>query len=391
MERPALLELTSTRFFAAFAVLFGHFNEFLHLPGSIPQWFAGGHYVSFFFTLSGFILTYRYWDTFAQGVHRPGFRGYFVARIARIYPSYVLALLLLTAVFITLNALRPGSVTYPGNTVTSWFVNLFALQTFARSYDTQQYWNAPAWSISTEFCFYAMFPFIVAGIARHCRGRAGLIWVAVAATLLGVVAQATTLILVYVYGWDRTFWLDLVASRNIGWRLQQFMMGVVVARLLFGGHLPALGRPAVRNAVLIAGLAVMSAMNVAPWPGGDVAPVVMRQFRLEIGYMFPFAAIIVALAAGRTFLTAFLQTRVMVLLGHGSYGLYIFHWIPWVLVAHAVNRGWRPDPWTITTVILLTILFSVACYIVYETPSRQYLRRTFGQSRQENPTLARGA
>lgn len=391
MQKPTLLELTSTRFFAAFAVLMGHFNEFLHIPASIMQWFSGGHYVSYFFALSGFILTYRYWDTFAEGVSLRGFHGYFVARIARIYPSYVLALVLITGVFVAMNRMHPGAVTFPGNTVTSWLVNLLALQTFARSYDTQQYWNAPAWSISTEFCFYAMFPFILAWIARRCRGRSCLLWLAVAATVAGIAAQTATLVLVYVYGWDRTFWVDIVASRNIFWRLQQFMIGVVAARLLYGGHLPSLERPAVRNAVLAAGIAAFSAMNAAPWPDGDVAPVIMRQFRLEIFYMFPFAAVIVALAAGPTFASRFLQHRGMVLLGDASYGIYIFHWIPWMALAFAVNRGWRPTPMAVTTVILLTIVFAVACYIWYERPARWFLRRRFGPRQDEPSVVSRAA
>lgn len=378
MQKPALLELTSTRFFAAFAVLLGHFNQYLGLPGWIAQWISGGHYVGYFFALSGFILSYRYWEEFERGVAVRQAHGYYVARIARIYPSYVLALLLLTIMYVAMSAARPGSVTYPANAVTSWLANLFAIQTFARSYATQQYWNAPAWSISTEFCFYALFPFLVAWMARHCRTRASLLWVLAAVMAFAVAAQAANLILVYVHGWDRTFWVDIVASRNIIWRLQQFVIGVVAARLLYGGHWPALGSEAIRNRLLIGCLVAIALANALPSPRSDVAAVVMRQLIEEIVFAFPFAGVIVALAAGRTVLSGFLQRPLMVLLGEASYGIYIFHWIPWVALAFSVNQGWVPRASVVTGVILLTILFSIGCYIWYERPVRQLLRRRFG-------------
>ena len=378
-QRIHLAELTSTRFLAAFAVLLGHFKELLSLPPFVADLVGGGHNVSFFFALSGFILCYRYWDTFAEGVTAPGLRLYFVSRVGRIYPSYALALVLLTGLYLIANALRPGTVTYPPNPVTSWLVNLLALQTYAPSIATQQYWNAPGWSISTELSFYVIFPVVLAWIARHCNGRASLLWLLGLTTALGILAQGATLILVYRYGWSREFWLDIVASRNIFWRMQQFMIGVVAARLLYGGYLAALSRPAVRNAVLLGGLAVTAAMNLAPWPEGNVAPVIMRQFRLEVAYMFPFAAIIVALAAGNTFLSGFLQRPFLVLLGNASFAVYIFHWIPWIMLMHAKHRGWDPHPLLVTVVILLTILFSIASYLWYEKPARMYFRRKFAQ------------
>jgi peptidoglycan/LPS O-acetylase OafA/YrhL len=355
--------------------MLGHFKDMLHLPDIVAAVVGGGHNVALFFALSGFILTYRYWDAFAGGVHAAPLRSFYVARVARIYPSYVLALLVLTGLYVLENRLWPGTIVYPANTFTSWLANLFALQTFARTVATQQYWNAPAWSISTEFCFYFVFPFLVAWVVRRCRSRASLLGLLLATTLFAIAMQAWALYMVYGQGWSREIWVDLVATRNIFWRIQQFMVGVVGARLLYGGHLAALSRPEVRNRVLALSLAVVLAVNLAPWPEDERAAVIMRQYRLEVFYMFPVTGIIVALAAGRTFLSGFLERPLMVLLGHASYGLYIFHWIPWVALTHASQRGWAVQPFGVTVVILLTILASIACYISYERPVRQWIRR----------------
>jgi peptidoglycan/LPS O-acetylase OafA/YrhL len=373
-----LLELTSTRFFAAMAVLLGHFGDFLKLP-SWFSWMVGGFGVSFFFVLSGFILCYRYWDDFAPGVQPRAYRRYFVARVARVYPSYAMALVLITLLYMAMNALHPGAITYPGNTVTSWFVNLFALQTFALSYPTQQNWNGPGWSISTEFGFYVACPLILAALARYGTSRRALLGWLAATVAFGAFMQALALVLVFKYGWSREFWLDLVASRNIFWRIPEFLVGVVVARFHYGGHLGWLARPSARNGLLVASLAGVAALNLAPWPAEHTAHLVMRQFRLDVAYMIPFAGIILALAAGPTFVSPLLRRPSWVFLGDISYGIYIYHWIPWTVVAHGLAAGlWFP-PWIVTIIVALTILFSAASYLWYERPARLFIRRKFAQ------------
>ncbi len=339
-SKGQLLELTSTRFFAALAVLLGHFDPFLGLPTWLSRWIAGGYGVSFFFVLSGFILCYRYWDDFAPGVGPSGYRRYFVARIARVYPSYAMALVLITVLYFLMNAVHPGTIGLPPNAVSSWLANLFALQTFAPTYATQQWWNGPGWSISTEFGFYLACPLILALIARHFRTRGGLAALLGLTVAFGVAAQALALVLVFRYGWSREFWLDLVASRNIFWRLPEFLTGVVAARLLYGGHLGWLGNVSARNVLLVAGLVLVSALNVAPWPTDGTAILVMRQFRLDVAYMLPFAAIVLALAAGPTWASPLLKRAFPVFLGDISYAVYIYHWTPWTVVAHAKAAGW---------------------------------------------------
>jgi peptidoglycan/LPS O-acetylase OafA/YrhL len=376
--KAQLHELTSTRFFAAMAVLLGHFAPFLHIPPWLA-WIVGGFGVSFFFVLSGFILCYRYWDDFAQGVDWPTYRRYFVARVARVYPSYVLALVLITLLYLVMRAIHPPSIVFPGNVVSSWLMNLFALQTFAPSYVTQQMWNGPAWSISTEFGFYVTCPFILYALARRGTSLAALVAILAAVVAYAVAIQCVALHLVFQRGWDQQYWLDAIASRNIVWRIPEFLAGVVAARFLYGGHLGWLQRPGARNALLAGGLLVVAALNLAPWPQDPVRFMVMRQLRLDVGYMVPFVGIILALAAGPTFLSPLLRRPSWVFLGDISYGIYIYHWIPWMAVSHALAAGLYMPPWLVTIIVLLTILFSAASYLWYERPARLLIRRRFAQ------------
>src|SRR5436853_2943009 len=96
LARPELQSLTSLRFFAAFAVLVLHYRDrFGPLPDWVMKGVIGGQYgVTFFFVLSGFILTYRYADWFEGGVTESRYWLFQRFRFARIYPVYVVGLLL---------------------------------------------------------------------------------------------------------------------------------------------------------------------------------------------------------------------------------------------------------------------------------------------------------
>jgi len=373
-EKTQLHELTSTRFFAAMAVFLGHFSGFLQWPDELG-WMIGGFGVSFFFVLSGFILCYRYWDDFAEGVAGAGYRRYFGARIARIYPAYVLALVLMTLLYFAMNLVRPGTIGFPPDPVLSWVTNLLALQTFAPTYLTQQMWNGPSWSISTEFGFYVACPFILAAIARRRMGWKGLAALFVAVIGFAIAMQSLALYLVFKHGWDRDFWLDIVASRNIFWRIPEFLAGVIAARLMYGGHLRALADSTHRNGLLFASLAVVVLLNSAPWPTEPMQFLVMRQYRIDIAYMIPFVGIVAALASGPTLLSPLLRWPALVFLGDASYGIYIYHWIPWTIVSHAKAAGLSVPPILVTGVVVATIMFSAACFVTIERPARVYLRQ----------------
>ncbi|MDD2919832.1 acyltransferase [Rhodoferax sp.] len=378
LNKPQLTELTSARFIAAMAVLLGHFADLLALPPLLSQFISGGIGVSFFFVLSGFILCYSYWDTFSGGLGAATFRRYCVARIARIYPLYVLALLLITGLYLALAAWRAELVTFPADPLVSWLANLLAVQTFAPTLATQQFWNAPGWSISTEFAFYLLLPLVLAGIARYIRDGTGLVLLLLLAITFGALAQALMLILALGFGWDQAYWVDTLASRHIVWRLPEFLTGVIAARLLFGHHLGWLNRSRNRNALLLASLATVWLLNLLPWPADPRAFVFMRQFRLDIGYMLPFAGVIVALAAGPSCLSALLRRPVCVLLGNASYALYIFHWIPWTALTALKSVGMAPHPLAVVAVIMVTILASIGAYLWFENPARNDLRQRFG-------------
>lgn len=91
---PARLPaLTGLRFFAAFGVLIFHYGnpQRWYLPLRVATG-RGEMGVVLFFLLSGFVLGYTYFPAARAGTFQR--RGFWVARLARIYPVYLAAFLL---------------------------------------------------------------------------------------------------------------------------------------------------------------------------------------------------------------------------------------------------------------------------------------------------------
>src|SRR5215831_11263584 len=93
-QRPATAKieaLTSIRFFAAISVVFFHVGYM-----ALAEWNAplatvtsyGYAAVGLFYTLSGFVLAHTYLG------RQTDLRAFYVARFARVYPLYLVALIL---------------------------------------------------------------------------------------------------------------------------------------------------------------------------------------------------------------------------------------------------------------------------------------------------------
>src|SRR5262245_64525516 len=103
LARPNLPALTSLRFFAAFVVVAFHYNpdRFVNMPEFFRSWLETGYEaVTFFFVLSGFIMSYMYSDFGSEQPRKINLRSFFVARFARLAPAFYLALLIALPFFI---------------------------------------------------------------------------------------------------------------------------------------------------------------------------------------------------------------------------------------------------------------------------------------------------
>jgi len=140
-------QLTFTRFLAAIAVVIYHFggDAYPFNIGAINFYVSRANFgVSYFFLLSGFVMILAYgrdnWISFGTYIRK---------RFARIYPVYLLAIMLFLAYEVTYGQeIDPKGL----------WLNLLLLQSWVPGWVLSI--NSPGWSLSVEFFFYLLFPLL---------------------------------------------------------------------------------------------------------------------------------------------------------------------------------------------------------------------------------------
>jgi len=174
-------ELDGLRFFAiAGVVLLHHMGQILAKHGlsyeSACRSFTGVDYfliricrqgqfgVPLFFAISGFILSLPFARWRLSGESRPGLTRYFIRRLSRLEPPYILSMLIhypIVAFLFTHGLLKLGG------TWTSMLGNLAASLCYVHNsiFQTSSLLNGVAWSLEVEVQFYVLAPLLCAAFA----------------------------------------------------------------------------------------------------------------------------------------------------------------------------------------------------------------------------------
>lgn len=142
--------LTGFRTIAAWMIFVFHFFPFKDesLP-QISKVLADGFHigVDMFFVLSGFLITYRYYEKI-----NIDFRQYMLNRFARIYPMFFI---ITTLVYINTLFIRQD---IPSNLITELFLNYSLTKTIFFDYHLTGV--KQAWTLTLEEMFYVVAPFL---------------------------------------------------------------------------------------------------------------------------------------------------------------------------------------------------------------------------------------
>jgi peptidoglycan/LPS O-acetylase OafA/YrhL len=361
-SRPNLPVLTTLRFFAAAEVVAFHVAQ--TRPGwSRPVDFlsglvSGGYAaVVFFFVLSGFILAYVHTGESDRSACNVKAARFWRLRFARIAPAYYLGLVLALPILTYVVAQSQAS---SWSTAFGMASVLLFVQAWWPGYTT--FWNFPAWSLSVESLFYALFPSLTRSLAR-CPAVAVLVG-SYALIVLTNAYRGELLSRVGLIGpTPESDWLVLSSFPIVF--LPLFIFGMALARLhLFGRVLS----PGLYAAMLAIGVALVVLIFGGAWmlPGWTRSdPMLALVF-----------ALIVSGGAGAAGALPWLTRPTFILLGEASYSMYILH-IPlrvcWDNLAAAVP-GLGAMPWlNFPLYFAFVVLVSVVVFRVVETPLRQWI------------------
>lgn len=410
LTRARLDALTGLRYLAALSVLFAH------MAGNFP-WAGGRPYLAtlsglgmpLFFVLSGFLMAYNYSAGF-RADYRRTLWGYYVARVARIYPVYLLTIVLFASFvqnFWHDLVHRPHDtlkcLAYDLTLTQSWVhVPVFADYMHPRTV-TQAYVGV-AWSVSTEAFFYLVFPLVALPVARVVRGLPSL--VLAGGAIYGLYLAAN----VYLV---RTFPAEVLGGPGFNYgearwalylspygRFGEFLIGACVGQyfLASAGRKPA---PWWAGATLLTAatltllwlnfrmyLPTVAHGQEAPGWQGWVAKVLSASkphpvwLKMAAGNVLfgPLCALIIyQLAALPSAAGRFLGCRPMVLLGESSYCMYLLH--PLVQSFYwqrAAGEGPLTDWYVVAynNLCLIAVLhfLCLGIYRYVEVPSRAAIR-----------------
>ncbi|MDQ0034568.1 peptidoglycan/LPS O-acetylase OafA/YrhL [Variovorax boronicumulans] len=365
MSRPPTIEnlkaLTSLRFFAAMMIVVLHGSNSLDWPWlrGAPLSLAQG--VSFFFVLSGFILTHVYGD------RPPGsILAFMRARVARLWPVHVVGIVLLVV------SVAPDSITFDGPGIFSkWVVLGFNAILVHSAFPFLAYtfsWNSVSWSISTEMFFYLAFPFLLVNIERtwHWKLLGAALLAAALIVVLRIAAvpiessdfnRMTAGYATYPSPLMRGFEFVLGMSTNVLWRKYLSRQ----SRSLWWWTAVEAIALAVCAWWMLAGFHAVQRQFPNPW---------FNLFFQPAGSCWAFALAIGCLASGRGLVGRLLSVRPLVFLGEISFSIYMLHLI--LIKAFVTTFAWPGVP----EFVYFGALFVLAttAYLLVEKPAQRLLR-----------------
>jgi peptidoglycan/LPS O-acetylase OafA/YrhL len=393
--RVPIPALTGLRFVAAFCVVLSH-----AIPKIVP--FASPPKVvvllstlsaagmSLFFVLSGFVIYYNYSET----ISRPtGLYNFLVARFARLYPLYFVGVSydLFTGVSDAKLSASKIALPYYATLSQSWVYRPIGDNALIYQFGLI---SQVAWSISTEWFFYLVFPLACVAISglSTVRGRlwaaATLITVALA-ILVFLTANAAA---ISIYGLEA--FGPVGASLQDGvyrWlmyfspyvRLFEFLLGCLCASIFVRLEIRPSPAEERRGVWLTAGAVLAVAAlhwlmfgveSNAPWHR------VLQGLHMNFGFAPFLAVLIFCCARYRNAIVRLLAAPAVVLCGEASYSLYLLH----LVVIHAFGyeasgisslRGALIATVQLGVVIATSVGLSLVTWSVIEVPARRWIRR----------------
>lgn len=385
-------ELDALRGLAASTVIFHHMmliwnNAGWYMPlmaTPLRLFFAGPQAVVLFFVLSGFVLSAA-----QNSPRRPGYFGYLVKRLCRIYLPY-LAALLIACVFAWQFYLRtPTDNSWVNNTWTYRPIFSQVIQAALTSMNYSQQFNTAFWSVLIEIRVSLVFPLLFLIVKRIPA------WASVALILAVLAAnplipdpntfQTMQAVALFLFGTLAFLHLDKLRA----WMAAQ-TRGTQVLILLVSLAAYTYGNATIHFGPVHAGTITTSATTnpaiAAEAPGvGHLLHQEVKQGRYA---MCAIASLLMMLGAiVQPNLRRFLQRPFLLRLGALSYSIYLIHGT----VLFAMIRGlWGKLPVAAFVVLYVALVYGAAelFHLLIDAPALQLGRRVGKSAMKQKQAVA---
>lgn len=352
-----LKPLTSLRFFFALMVFCCHIN---FLNRSDHQWvrdlyndvlLEGYLGVSFFFILSGFIISYNYLEHFSAEAIT--FRKFMTARIARLYPLTLLCIILAIPEYV-FRHLDHGATTL----ATALIANLLLIQSYIPVKDIYLSYNYPDWSISTEMFFYLMFPIIAWSYQTWSGSRwTRIFWIIPVASLVPIFMYT-----VPEYLHHAIFYIHPFV------RIVDFSLGIMLYIIYkqYGDYL----RSKVGTMHEVLAILIFAAFF-------SVHGTIPDQYRFSVFYWIPMLVVILVFACQGGKISRLLSHRYLLILGEASFGFYLFHQlvIRHFLFINVRTFNIKNEAVMIIVMFTISLALSLGSYFFFEQKANRFVKR----------------
>jgi len=352
--------LTSLRFYAAFSVFLSHLSYFKNFSDTKDIYenifFEGFIGVTFFFILSGFILTLNYSNKLRL-LERGQVLNFFVARVARIYPVHLLTFCV--SIPLLWYEIPNHSTAY----LYSGIANILLIQSFVPDVTIYFSYNMPSWSLSDEMFFYTLLPFSLYIMTKLkmrdnaivLLGMGILLWL----VMIGVAYNVS----------DQTFefkrWLLYIFPLS---RFMDFSIGVILG-LLFCNTVHHI-RGQCRGWFTLLEITSLFSFCGAVY----FSSLVDLSYRGSVFYMPFFAFIIYVFALQGGVISKILSGKLSVLLGEISFSFYMIHQL--ILRSMEIFSWYKLYPvWAAVGCLFVTLGLSVLVYYYFELTMQRIIRR----------------
>ena len=358
--------LTSLRFFAAFWVVGFHSFNWYRVPGTLfdNALNLGAASVSFFFFLSGYILSVVYLRN-RDSIVRSKF---YIARFARIYPLFLATLLVDVPFLFTerihkyglIHAIEKTSVTLLGNLLMlqAWILNLRGL-------------DNPNWSLSVETVFYIIFPLVGFWLWRRTRNQTLILGILLWAASQAIVLLAT-----------RHLFFDIVIFFPL-FHIPTFLLGCLFARL----HLtrsPGPNASSQRKTFLLASLYLVIFLAIIAACYRFIPETMFLDGLLVPAY----CALIAIFSLNDLWPARLVSHPWLIILGEASYGLYLIH-VPVLHLWEALHLNEHILLYPLYLIVCIAL--SVLSFFFFEAPARRAILARFHTRSRETMELASDA